>query len=475
MKTNESKRMPILLGLLISAFIGMFGETAINIALTPLMKALHVSAPTVQWLSTGYLLIVGILVPVSGLLIRWFTTRQLLFSALAAFIAGTFIAAMAQGFPMLLTGRLIQGIATGILIPLLFNTVMAIYPPQKRGTAFGMVGLILMFSPAIGPTVAGLILNALGWQWIFWLMLPFLILALVVSIIFCKDVNTVTRPEIDPLSIFLSTLGSGGIVAGCSFAGDLGWTSTAVLFLLAIGVISIILFSIKQLKMENPMLNIRGFKIPMFTVGIVEVVTSFSIIMSAMLLLPMYWQGGKLLSAAIAGLLLLPGGIVNGLVSVISGRLYDLYGPKWLVKIGAALNIIAAIMFVNIRVSSSYVYVIGANILLMIGMPLVITCSQTNGLNALPKELSPDGSAIMNTGQQICGAIAIALTTTFLAAGENVYRATIGHSTAEMLTNGVKYGFTFTLVLAIIGFVLSLFMKHTSVLALKPGLEQEKN
>lgn len=460
---NEIKRIPMMMGLLISGFMGMFGETSINIALTSLMKDLQVSASTVQWLTTGYLLVVGVLVPVSGLLIRWFTTRQLLFSALCAFILGTFVSAIAQSFPLLLTGRLIQGIATGILIPLIFNTILAIYPPQKRGTAFGLVGLVLMFAPAVGPTVAGFILGQSTWEWIFWTMLPFLFLALILSILFCKNANTVTRPKVDLLSIVLSTIGFGGIVAGCSFAGELSWTHVTVLLLLFIGIISLIIFAIRQLKMENPMLNIRAFKFPMFTIGTLHVVITFGMIMSSMLLLPMYWQSGKLVAVALVGLLLLPGGLVNGVFSAISGKLYDVYGPKWLVRIGFSINVIAAFMLLTIDVSSSFFYVIGAHVLLMIGIPFVMSPSQTNGLNALPKELSPDGSAIMNTAQQVSGAIATALTTTFLAAGENAYFASGRHAAAEALTNGVKFGFTFTFVLTIIGFILSFFVKPSGL------------
>jgi len=152
---SDFKKFPIMLGLLIGGFIGMFSETALNIALTSLMKDLHITASTVQWLTTGYLLVVGVLVPVSGLMIRWFTTRQLLLSALSAFIIGTLISAVSHIFTFLLIGRLVQGIATGILIPLIFNTVMAIFPPHKRGAALGVVGLVIMFAPAIGPTAAG--------------------------------------------------------------------------------------------------------------------------------------------------------------------------------------------------------------------------------------------------------------------------------------------------------------------------------
>lgn len=173
----ETKRLPIMAGLLIGGFIGMFSETALNIALAPLTTKLGVSTGTIQWLVIGYLLMVGILLPLSGLLTRWFTTRQLLIFALCDFIVGALIAALSSSFTFLFIGRLIQGIGTGILLPLIFLVALAIYPLEKRGAAMGLIGLVIMFAPAIGPTVAGLILGALSWQYIFWAMIPFLVIA----------------------------------------------------------------------------------------------------------------------------------------------------------------------------------------------------------------------------------------------------------------------------------------------------------
>lgn len=155
-------------GILVGAFVGMLSETALNIALPSLMTQLHVGIGTIQWLVTGYLLVIGIVLPLSSLLARWFTTRQLIIFALIDFIVGATISALAPDFAVLLVGRMIQGIATGLLLPLMFTVATLIYPPYKLGTAMGMIGLVVMFAPAIGPTLAGIILGVLSWQWIFW-------------------------------------------------------------------------------------------------------------------------------------------------------------------------------------------------------------------------------------------------------------------------------------------------------------------
>lgn len=158
------KVIPILFAMLISGFIGLFGETALNVALTPLMTILEVDPTTIQWLTTGYLLVMGILVPVSGLLLQWFSTRQLFTTSLLFSISGTIVAALAGSFEVLLAARVLQAIGTAILLPLMFNTILVIFPIEKRGSAMGFIGLVIMFAPAIGPSVSGVILEHLSWN-----------------------------------------------------------------------------------------------------------------------------------------------------------------------------------------------------------------------------------------------------------------------------------------------------------------------
>ncbi|MET3848984.1 EmrB/QacA subfamily drug resistance transporter [Paenibacillus sp. OAE614] len=311
MQTEKKfKVLPIMISLLIAGFIGMFSETALNIALSDLMQVMHITPSTAQWLTTGYLLTLGILVPVSGLLLQWFTTRQLFITALSFSIVGTLIAALAPSFEFLMVARVVQAIGTGIMLPLMFNTILVIFPPEKRGGAMGIIGLVIMFAPAVGPTIAGLLIENLSWHWIFWLSLPFLILALVFGIAFMQNVSSITKPKIDLLSIALSTIGFGGIVFGFSSAGEGsgGWTSTKVILSLVIGVVGLLLFGWRQLSMKQPMINLRAFKYPMFSVGVVMIFISMMIILSSMLVLPLFLQGGFGKSAFYAGLLMLPGG-----------------------------------------------------------------------------------------------------------------------------------------------------------------------
>lgn len=288
------KVLPIMIALLLSGFIGMFSETALNIALNDLMQILHITTATAQWLTTAYLLTLGILVPVSGLLIQTFTTRQLFVTSLLFSIAGCLVAALAPTFSVLLIARILQAIGTALLLPLMFNTILIIFPAEKRGAAMGIIGLVIMFAPAVGPTIAGLVLQNLSWHWIFWISLPFLVLSLICGILFMQNVSKTTKPKIDFLSILLSSIGFGGVVFGFSKSGEggEGWASLMVLLPVIVGLISLILFSVRQLKMKQPMLNLRVFKYPMFVIGVIMVFLCMMTILSTMLILPLFFAKG---------------------------------------------------------------------------------------------------------------------------------------------------------------------------------------
>jgi MFS transporter, DHA2 family, lincomycin resistance protein len=191
---QKYKVIPIMISLLLSGFIGMFDETALNVALSDLINLLHISAATAQWLTTDYLLTLGILVPISGLLLQWFSTRQLFMASIIFSILGTLVAALAPGFEILMTARVIQAAGVALMLPLMFNTVLIIIPAEKRGGAYGLIGLVLVVAPAVGPTISGLLIDKLSWNWIFWLSLPFLVIALLFGMRSMQNVSTITKP-----------------------------------------------------------------------------------------------------------------------------------------------------------------------------------------------------------------------------------------------------------------------------------------
>lgn len=282
--------VPILISFLIAGFIGLFSETALNMALGNLMSELDVVSSTVQWITTGYLLTMGILIPVSALLIQWFSTRQLFVASLLFSIIGAIVSGIAPSFSVLLLGRIIQAIGTGLLIPLMFHTALIIFPVHKRGTIMGLIGLVMMTAPAVGPATSGLIIELLSWNWILWLLIPFLVFSLVYGLAYVQNVSVLSKPKIDVLSILLSTVGFGGIVYGFSIAGEKGWGNLLVISTIIIALISLIIFSLRQFKLDKPMLDLRTLKYPKYTLGLLSVSATFMIILSTMILLPLEFK-----------------------------------------------------------------------------------------------------------------------------------------------------------------------------------------
>src|SRR5690625_5238566 len=215
----NAKVLPIILSLIIGAFFAILNETLLNIALTTLMEEFGITLTTVQWMATGFMLVMGIVIPISALLLQWFTTRQMFLGTMTIFAIGTIICAAAPTFSILLVGRLIQAVGSGLLIPIIFNTFLLIFPPRRRGAVMGIVGLVIMFAPAIGPTLSGVIVEHLGWRFLFITVIPFTLFSIGFAYKFLVNVSEVTKPKIDFISILFSTIGFGGVVFGFSSAG----------------------------------------------------------------------------------------------------------------------------------------------------------------------------------------------------------------------------------------------------------------
>ena len=322
----------------------------------------------------------------------------------------------------------------------------------------GVFGIVIAFAPAIGPTLSGIILGVLSWRFIFFTFAVVLAVAMVFAAKFLVNPYELTRPRVDAVSCVLSCLGFGGVVLGAGLASLYGWTSVEVVSALVIGVVCIDAYVYRQLHMEVPVLDVRVFCQQGYRVGVTLVMLNFGITLSAMYLLPQYIQSGMLLPVAMAGMLMLPGGVMNCIVSVIAGGLYDRIGARIPARAGFALSIAGTVMFLFATPDSSIAYVICAHVILMIGVPLAMSPSQTSALNSLPRRMNADGSTMMNTLQQVLGAIATAVATSLLGMGQTAS----AESGAVAFTNGVHWGFAFTLVLAVAALAVSMLLKKRS-------------
>ncbi|MDN3954696.1 MDR family MFS transporter [Sporolactobacillus laevolacticus] len=460
---QEIKRGPITVALIIGAFVAILNETLLNIALSDLIHYFHVTPTTVQWLTTAYLLVIGILMPVTALLTGWFTTRQMFLGAMSLFLLGTVICGFAPSFSFLLLGRIIQAAGSGLILPVLMNTILFIYPPEKRGGAMGLIGLVIMFAPALGPTLSGLIIASLSWRWLFYLVIPLAIFSILFAARFLTNVSEVTRPKVEVPSIVLSTLGFGGLVYGMGSGAEGGWLS---LVFMAIGVVSLVLFVWRQLVVSNPILDFRAFKYPMYTLATIILILVMVTLFATMILLPLYLQRALLLSSFAAGVVLLPGGLINGLLSPVMGKLFDKFGPRWLVTPGLLIMCIVIWLFSRLTVSESMLYIIILYAALLIGMSMVMMPVSTTGLNQLPKHMYPHGTAIMNTLQQVAGGIGTAVFIGIMVAGQQAYLNGSANPEApsqvlQGLVAGMSRAFFIALAVGVVSLVLSLFLKRT--------------
>jgi MFS transporter, DHA2 family, lincomycin resistance protein len=460
--------------MILGVFVAILNETLLNVALSKIMNDIGISPSTAQWLSTGYLLVIGVLIPVTAYLIQRFTTRTLFLVAMGLFTVGTFIAAISPGFTMLLLGRVLQASGTGLLFPLLTNVVFSIVPIEKRGSAMGTIGIVITFAPAIGPTLSGMIVEHYSWRVLFYGVLPIALFVIVFAYLKLKNVTETTNPKIDPISLLLSTLGFGGIVYGFSSSGEGhgGWLSNEVLIPIAIGVIALVLFTWRQLTISQPLLDLRTFKYTIFRLSTLIMMIVMMAMFSAMMLLPIFLQNGLGYSPLKAGLVMLPGGVVMGIMSPITGRLFDKFGAKWLALIGLGLIANTLWQFASITLSTSYSTIMIFNTLLMLGISMVMMPVMTNALNELPPPLYPHGTAIISTLQQVAGAVGTALLVSVMTNSssrfmENTVLKDDSSLPILAMIAGMKSAFLLAFGLVAVAWIASLLLKRATTPELK--------
>ncbi len=469
---SSLKKGPILFIMILGAFLATLNQTVMTVAVPELMKDFDISAATAQWLTTGYMLVNGVLVPITAYLMRRFTTRELFQASMVIFLLGTVTSAFATGFPVLLTGRLIQAAGAGIIMPLLMTVILTLFPPEKRGAAMGMVGLAIIFAPAIGPTLAGYVMENFAWEAMFYGMIPFALIVILLAHIYLKNVSEKEFPKIDMSSVILSTIGFGALLYGFSRAGSAGWESAEVIATIAAGGISLILFTWRQLAMDNPLLDLRAFKYNMFSLTTVINIAVTMVMYADMMLLPLYLQSARGYTAVESGLLLLPGALIMGFMMPITGKLFDRFGAKWLAVVGLIITIITTIGFIDLTDSTSYSYLVLMSTGRRIGMALFLMPIQTAGLNQLPARLNAHGTAISNTIRQVAGAIGTSLLVTVMTNRTTAHMKdmmasggasqSLEHLKMEASIQGINDAYVVIIAIGVVGLLLSFFIKRTA-------------
>lgn len=409
------REIKIVIGLLLVAtFVVVLNETIMGVALPQLMGDLAVSASTAQWLTTGFLLTMAVVIPTTGLILKRFSTRSVFIAAMSLFSAGTLLAAVAPGFPVLLVGRVVQASGTAIMIPLLITTVLTFVPESRRGRTMGLISIVIAVAPAVGPTFSGLILSALSWRWLFLIVLPIALVALALGAVFVKNITTPQAVKFDLVSIVLSALAFGGLIYGLSSIGESasGHTPVNPAVPIVVGVVALALFVWRQLllqRTDSALLDLRPFKQRSFVVGIIVLLVAMGALFGTLILLPIYLQDVQGLTTLQTGLMLLPGGLMMGLLAPFVGRAFDKVGPRPLVIPGTMVVALALAGMTLLDETSGRPLVVAVHVVLSMGLGLVMTPLMTSALGSLDKTLYSHGSAVLNTLQQLAGAAGTAL------------------------------------------------------------------
>ncbi|NBD27085.1 MDR family MFS transporter [Paenibacillus glycinis] len=476
MVSNQLRKGPIMASLLIAAFVALLAQTVLNVALPQMMVDLDVGESTIQWLSNGYMLVNGVLVPISAYFINRFTTRKLFLVASVTFAIGTTVCAVSGDFTWLLAGRLIQAGGAGILMPLMMIVIMTIFPVEERGKAMGLMGVAMIFAPAVGPTLSGWIVENYDWHVLFYIILPLAILAVVFGAFSMKDVIKTSRPKLDVLSVILSTLGLGGLLYGFSEAGTAGWDSTEVIVCSAVGAVALLLFIVRSILVKIPLLEMRVFKYPMFSLtALINAIITMAMY-SGMILLPIFLQTIRHFTPLESGLLLLPGAILMGIMSPITGMVFDKIGARWLAVVGLIITTVTTFEFSRLEIDTSYNHMMLFYTLRMFGMSMLLMPIQTAGLNQLPRRLNAHGSAMSQTLRNVSGALGTAILVTLmtnkatsrakeLAVSGNVDpsdQTKMGEIMQQATIYGINHSFVVATWLTVAALVLAFFIRKVS-------------
>lgn len=446
--------------LIVSAFVVILNETIMNVALPVLMDEFMVSEEAIQWLSTIFMLTMAVVIPATGFLLQRFSTRKVFMLAMGLFSLGTLCAAASPGFALLLGARVIQASGTAIMLPLLMTTVLDLVPIARRGVVMGNVSIVISVAPAIGPTISGLILQSLNWRFMFLIVAPIALAALIIG---APRLNKTAKASTLPLSIpsiLLSIPGFGGLVFGLSRLSANG-ADAGTLGILFVSVLALVLFTMLQLRLQkkdNALLDLRTFTYRPFTLALSLMVLAMVALFGVIILLPMYLQNVRGFDTLTTGLMLLPGGLLMGLLAPFVGRLFDKVGPRPLLIPGAVL--LTTVLFGYSRLlgaETPVAVIVGLHLAMSLALALIFTPAFTTALNPLPNSLHSHGAAVLSTLQQLGAATGTALLVGVLASRIGA-GSTAGIDPIAAQLDGFSAAFTVASICAAGMIVIAFFM-----------------
>lgn len=401
-------QMVMVVVFLAGTVFAVLNQTLLSPALPTIMADLGVDATTVQWLTSGYSLTEAVIIPFAAYFIGRFSTRQLFLGGMTLFTLGSLCAALAPSFPILLLGRVLQAAGTGSVMPMVFTVILLIFPREKRGTAMGIISLVIGFAPAVGPSLAGLLIDSVGWRALFVIVTALSALIVVVGFAVLKNCGDFKRVTFDPLSVALTTVGLVCLLYGLSsFSSSDNLALTAAL--IVVGAALMVLYVRRQLKLDTPMLQVRILRTRRYATTVVVIVIVQAALMGTGVIIPLYIQNVLGNSATVSGVAMLPGAVLGALMSFAAGKLFDRYGVRRMVIPGGIVMMAGAAGMSLLGIDTSIILVAIAYTVLVVGLQAIMTPLNTWGVNSLDNSVIQHAQGVSNTLNQIAGAFGTAL------------------------------------------------------------------
>lgn len=390
-----------------AAFLATFNETFLNVALTPIMQDLGIGAATVQWVSTAYMLMAAIMVPVTGFLYRKVPTKRLMSCAVGMLLIGSVVGFLAPNFPVLLIGRVVQAVGTGMMVPICMNATLAAAPRNKMGTYMGIVSAMTTLGPAFGPIVAGVLLSVANWHALFALFAALVAVALIAVVAILPNLGRLTNPTLDVVSTCLVSLALVGLLYGLStvFSGN---RVVAVVCML-VGVAALVAFLLRQRRIPEPLIDVRPFGNAGFNIGVLLVIVGLMTVFSMNIILPLLMQGALGLDALGAALTLLPACVLSCVLAPVAGKVYDRFGIRAMAVGGTVLMAVFAFGLSRLGADATSFAIVALYAPVIVGASVVIGPCQSFALSRLKPELYPHGVTIVSMSFQIAGCVGSSL------------------------------------------------------------------
>lgn len=464
----DIRRIVFIIGVMVSGgFITMLNQTVLTPALPHIMADTGVTANIAQWLTTVFMLVSAVMIPVTAFLISRFSTRRLFMAAMLSFSFGSLLCAISKSFMLVLVGRIFQACGAGVMMPLCQTVTMLLVPKERRGTAMGIIGLVMALAPAIGPTLAGWMIDAFNWHIMFYIVAALGMTDIVLAFFILQNVGESSRPHLDMVSVGYSTLGLAAFLYGCTLAGDSGLLHPLTIFMLALGIGVMVLFVRRQLTMETPFLELRVLRHREFMIATIIVMILNAALICASVLMPIYMQNIQGLSAMESGLVMLPGALCMAVLNVLSGYIFDRQGPRRLALFGIGLLTISSCFFTVLDVGSAFAWIAFIYALRMVGMSMAMMPVTTWGLNTLSNREMPHGTAVNNTLRQVAGSLGTTLFVAVMTMGAAT-RADEGYVASNLF--GLHMSFALIAVFCGVAWLLTLiFVREPVKFGTVPG------